>query len=457
MTNTLLRGIAATALCSAMFCGQAANALTIDYLGYTAIPGTTTDTSGLPGTSAPGFPQDRMGGFGSGIAYSGFGNTYLFAPDRGPNDGISSYIDRVYEMTLDIQVSSTPGQSIITPGLGSLKTTVLSQSPGVPFVGTSSAFSTPPGPNDLRLDTEAVRIASSGKSYFVSDEYGPFIYEFDRATGQRIRSIAVPDKFLIANPNATAATEIANNTTKGRVTNRGMEGLAISPDGTKLFGLMQSPLAQDGGTAATAVRLLEVNLADGKTKEYAYQLGFTNNGAGVNEIVAINDHQFLVIERDNGFSAAAQIKKIYKIDINGATDVSNIPDLRAGGFTPVQKDADISDVDIDAFIDLLDPTYNIRQQLLDAGIQFPEKVEGVAFGPDLEDGRHLLWVTVDNDFLTERPSVLLAFGIGGDDFDFVAQSVPEPGSMAIFAFGALALGAFGRRGGAARRAAAAAC
>src|SRR5689334_17418984 len=109
MSNTLLRGIAATALCSAMFCGQAANAYTIDYLGFTAIPGTTSDTSGLPGTSAPGFPQDRMGGFGSAIAYSGSGNTYLFSPDRGPNDGLSSYIDRVYEMTLDIQVSSMPG------------------------------------------------------------------------------------------------------------------------------------------------------------------------------------------------------------------------------------------------------------------------------------------------------------------------------------------------------------
>lgn len=439
MTNTLLRGLVAAALSGSIGIAIPAHAVTIDYLGFAAIPGTTTDTSGLPGESAPGFPQNRMGGFGSAIAYSGFGNTYLFTPDRGPNDGNSTFIDRMYEMTIDVQVSATPGQSIVTPGLAGLKTTILTQSPGVPFVGTSSAFNTPPGTNDLRLDTEAIRIAHSGKSAFVSDEYGPYIYEFDRATGQRLRAFNVPDKFLIANPNANADLEIANNTAKGRVTNRGMEGLAISPDGSKLFGIMQSPLAQDGGRSATALRILEVNVADGKTREYAYQLGFTNAGAGVNEIVAINSHQFLVIERDNRVSANAQIKKIYKIDINGATDVSNIADLRAGGFTPVQKDADLSDVDIDAFLDLLDPAFGIRDQLAKAGIPFPEKVEGLAFGPDLADGRHLLLVTVDNDFLDANPSVILAFGVGGPDFDFLAQQVPEPATMSLFAVGAMSV------------------
>ncbi len=380
--------------------------------------------------SAPGFPQSRFGGYGSGIAYSGAGNTYLFTPDRGPNDGLSNYIDRFYEMSLTIQVSPNQGQSVITPGLAGLKTTVLTQSPGVPFVGTSSAFDVPPTPNALRFDAEAVRVAQNGQSIFVSDEYGPYIYQFDRATGQRIRSIDVPAKFLIANPNADVNTEIANNTAQGRITNRGMEGLAISPDGKTLFGMMQSPLAQDGGRNQTAVRILAVDLATNATKEYAYLLDRPQNG--VNEIVAINDHQFLVIERDGNGGANAAIKKIYKIDITGATDVSNIADLRAGGFTPVAKDGT-------PLVDLLDPAFGIRDQLLAAGIPFPEKVEGLAFGPDLEDGRHLLWVTVDNDFFTETQSVIWAFGIGGEDFDFVAQQVPEPKTVTLFAFGALLL------------------
>ena len=87
----------------------------------------------------------------------------------------------------------------------------------------------------------------------------------------------------------------------------------------------------------------------------------------------------------------------------------------------------------------LDPAFGIRDQLDAAGIPFPEKVEGLAFGPDLEDGRHLLWVTVDNDFFSDRQSVVWAFAIGGDDFEFLAQAVPEPKTAALFAFGALLL------------------
>ena len=59
------------------------------------------------------------------------------------------------------------------------------------------------------------------------------------------------DMFAIANPSASGAAEIANNSTE-RVTNKGMEGMAITPDGTALIGFMQSPLAQDGGDGGQA-------------------------------------------------------------------------------------------------------------------------------------------------------------------------------------------------------------
>ena len=46
--------------------------------------------------------------------------------------------------------------------------------------------------------------------------------------------LAVPSKFLIANPSADPNTELLGNTS-GRQANRGMEGLAISPDGRTLY------------------------------------------------------------------------------------------------------------------------------------------------------------------------------------------------------------------------------
>lgn len=42
---------------------------------------------------------------------------------------------------------------------------------------------------------------------------------------------------------------------------------------------------------------------------------------------------------------------------------------------------------------------------------FPEKIEGLAFGPDLADGRRLLIVTTDNDLSADTESWIWAFAI----------------------------------------------
>jgi hypothetical protein len=38
-------------------------------------------------------------------------------------------------------------------------------------------------PNNARFDPESIRVSNDGKSAFISDEYGPYVYQFDRATG----------------------------------------------------------------------------------------------------------------------------------------------------------------------------------------------------------------------------------------------------------------------------------
>src|ERR1044071_4825230 len=113
-----------------------------------------------------------------------------------------------------------------------------------------------------------------------------------------------------------------------------MEGLAISPDGRTLFGIMQNALIQDHGLNPGTTdrlglnnRMLKIDLLTGETHEYVYVLDAINRGQGVCEILAINDHEFLVVERDNRSNLqsppqAPTRKTIYKIDLNGATDVS---------------------------------------------------------------------------------------------------------------------------------------
>lgn len=57
------------------------------------------------------------------------------------------------------------------------------------------------------------------------------------------------------------------------------------------------------------------------------------------------------------------------------------------------------------FLDLLDPAYGL------AGPSFPEKIEGLTFGPDLPDGRRMLVVTNDNDFVATQDNQFYVFAI----------------------------------------------
>ena len=278
------------------------------------------------------------------------------------------------------------------------------------FTGSAAAFDATNSEASLRFDPEGVRVSACANTIFVSDEYGPFLYEFSLHNGKRLRSIPLPNKFVIDLPSATPATELAGNVF-GRQSNRGMEGLAISPDGSRLYGIMQSPLIQDGGLDASLsrvginTRLLEINLDTGAVREFLYQLDSRSNG--ISEIVAVNDQELLVLERDGRVGAAATYKKIVKISLAGASDIRNVAQLPTTG-TP----AGIAPVAKQAFIDMLNPTFGL------AGASFPEKLEGLAFGPDLEDGRHVLIVTSDNDFNASQPSRFFVFAI--DRFDLPA-------------------------------------
>lgn len=356
-------------------------------VGQGAIPADRTDLSGLKDKLSDGTPHDRLGSLGSGIAYTGKGNTFVLVPDRGPKDGTTSYRCRFQTMQIVLKGKSLEATLDAT--------TLLTDEKGQSFVGFQGALGKD-GAAPLRLDPEGVRVGPQGTLY-ISDEYGPFLYEFDMK-GRRLASLPVPARFQVANPAADPKQELATNKS-GRVPNRGMEGLAITPDGSKLVGIMQSPLIQDGGRKGTNVRILEIDVASRKTREFLYVLD--NFHTGVSEIVAVNDHEFLVLERDGSKSA---FRKIFKIDLAKATDIGDMDTLPVNGVpkgvTPVTKAM---------FLDFLDPRFGL------AGPDMPVKIEGLAFGPDLADGRHFLLVTSDNDFEPKTPTRLFGFAVDRDD------------------------------------------
>jgi hypothetical protein len=476
-TSLLLASVAAAAPAGATVALIAKGAIT-----------STTDLSGLTGTLENGLPANILGGIGSGLTYAG-GNTFIAVPDRGPNatpynssvDDTVSYISRLQTLTMSLTATPTGGLPYtLVPAL--TKTTLLSSATplvygtgaglgnkangqplgsGAPsqnsagtyyFTGRSDNFA--PGlstdPANARFDPESVRISNDGKSVFISDEYGPYVRQFDRATGKLIKTFAVPGDLAVANQSPNGATEIAGNAT-GRVANKGMEGLALTPDGKTLVGIMQAPLEQDASVAATSkmVRIVTIDIASGTTHEYGYNL---TTGSGVSDIVAINDHQFLVDERDGkglGDGSKASVKQLFQIDIAGATDIKGLTGAQIAALTgpnaihPVSKDGS--------------PFLDVVAQLTNNGFTkstVPAKIEGISFGQDIvENGQtlHTLYVANDNDFVPDSagPNQFFVFSFADGDLPgYVAQAlnsaVPEPASWGMMVAG------FGLLGGALR-------
>ncbi|MBB6123194.1 hypothetical protein FHS92_000901 [Sphingobium subterraneum] len=222
-----------------------------------------------------------------------------------------------------------------------------------------------------------------------------------------------------------------------------MEGLAITPDGKTLVGIMQAPLIQDAAVKSTAnmVRIVTIDIATGATHEYGYKL---TTGSGVSEIVAINDHQFLVDERDGkglGDGSNAKVKQIFQIDIAGAADITNL-NGDAAAAAMVGKSAT-------PFLDLVAA---LKAHGIDAA-QIPAKIEGLAFGQDvLTNGQlyHTLYVANDNDFdaKTAGSNQFYVFGFqDGDLPGFVSQfsAVPEPSTWAMMLSGFGLIGSLLRR------------
>jgi hypothetical protein len=399
----------------------------ISLIGKGLVSASLLDRSGLIGNicqaGVPGncVPKAIFGGFGSDLAYTGHDNVFISAPDRGPFDGLTDvpYLDRFHFLHITTELGA-PFPNIHTL---LLDTRLLRNELDQTFVGAAGDFVANNDLATLRLDPEGIRVSATG-TFYISDEYGPYTLEFDRQ-GHLLRRIALPSKFAIANPNSDPTAELLGNAS-GRQANRGMEGLAISPDGSCLFGIMQSALLQDHGlTPGTTDRLgpnnriVKINLLTGETHEYVYVLDAINRGQGVSEILAINNNEFLVVERDNRSNLttppqAPTRKNIYKIDLTGATDVSGIASLPAGalpvGVVPVNKTL---------FIDLLDAAFNLMPTIA-------EKIEGLSWGPDLEDGRHVLYVISDNDLNPNLATQIYSFAIDPSLLNLDEQLLPGP-------------------------------
>ncbi len=183
------------------------------------------------------------------------------------------------------------------------------------------------------FDVESIVRTADG-TYWIGDEFGPFLLHFDRAG--RLLQAPVPLPGVFAPENPTRGTTPANTNSS-----KGFEGMALSPDGHTLYPLLEGTVA---GDEPGTLRLNEFDLTRNAYtgRHFVYPLDTPTNAIG--DAIAVDRDRFLVIERDDGQGATAKTKRIYLADSHdrdhdGRLDKTLVADLmnianpkRIGGF-----------------------------------------------------------------------------------------------------------------------------
>ena len=321
---------------------------------------------------------------------------------------------------------------------------------GQPTPGASNQ--TFPAINKLAIDAEGLALKADGSGYF-SDEYGANVYYFNPA--KQIIGVITPPAAV--QPHSAGALNFISTTAAadGRRNNQGIEGLALSPDGTRLFTLLQSATVQDSGSPQQNrqnTRLAVYDVSNAPTpaapvKEYVLQLPtYTTTGdntavnatAAQSEIVALDDHRILVLSRDaNGQGSVSPLPSVYKsvllVDLDTGTPTNIAGTARDDAGAKITTTIGVLDPAITPLgnteaVNLLNTTqlgkFNINVDLGGSSQvtkqTLGEKWEGMSLVPANDPAApndYFLFVANDNDFLTSAGKMV---GPGGTLVDYNA-------------------------------------
>lgn len=212
------------------------------------------------------------------------------------------------------------------------------------------------------FDVESIQPVADG--FWIGEEFGPYLLKFGKdGTLERMIETVVDGKTVMSpdNPSLrlpgdpTGAMPAFNLKRSG-----GFEGLAQSPDGAKLYGLLEGPLFNADGSVETAdghtaIRIIELDVASGAWTGRSWLYPFADGGAAIGDFNMVDATTALVIERDNGegtadhacadpkaptadcFPTPAKLKRIYKIEM---TDQNAGGAVRKIGYIDLLKIAD---------------------------------------------------------------------------------------------------------------------
>jgi len=316
----------------------------------------------------------------SGIDYDAVDNSFVIVSD----DRSDQQPARFYEAEIPISGNAIGPVKID-------RTVTLLQANGEPYPNAEAGGNVP--------DPESVRIdPCSGNLFYTSEGSQKLLID-------PFMAVAGTDGQYIAGPKTPDIFHMSADKLTGPRDNLVFEGLSFSADGTSLWLAMEGPLYQDGPTATAdrgaTSRITNVDRAGNVLGQFAYELdpipgptGAGYFGTGVTEILAIDDTRFLTIERasvegDDG--VFRNFIKVYEIDTAGATDIKSQQWLTTGGYTPVGKRLvlDLNGTDVTPI----------------------DNVEGITWGPKLENGNPTLILVSDNNFSETQVTQFIALEV----------------------------------------------
>lgn len=275
------------------------------------------------------------------------------------------------------------------------------------------------------FDIESIQPVADG--FWFGDEFGPFLIKTDlqgrvqrvvatRLEGREIRSPDNPALQLPPNPATRVPFEAQRS--------GGYEGMAATPDGTRLFALLEKPLlTTEGQPEGRFLRIIELDAVRGEWTGRSMKYRFESLGASIGDFNMIDGRRALIIERDDGegdpslacaqgqtppgcFATPARFKRVYLVDLG---------DVDAEGF--VRK---IGHIDL---MDIRDPN-GVARTHGDRATSVPR--ERFSFPFFTIENVHM----VDADHIIVANDNNLPFSAGrhltrADDNEFILLRVPE--------------------------------
>jgi hypothetical protein len=389
-----------------------AQAQSLSYLGQQHVP------TGTP------YAGTTVGGLSS-IDYDFAGQRYFAISD----DRSQFNPARFYTLTLDL----TKFQRSASPGMA-----------GVAFTGVTTILN-PSGTafGNAQVDPEGLRLDARTGTLYWSNEgqrnsaglQEPTVREM-KLDGSHLRDFPVP---------ASYGTATGLPGTAGVRNNLAFESLTIAPGGKTLWTATENALIQDGPPATilggSPVRLLSFDIASGAAgKQFVVNTdavaiapspatGFQTNG--LTDLLALNDHQFIGVERSfsvgaatpgsgpNGLPTGNTIKLVL-IDVSKATDVSGMEAIDASVIAASKTElVNLSSLKND-----------------DGSFLATDNIEGLSWGP-LHNGKRTLILVSDNNFSPTQFTQFVALELTGP--------IPEPQTTALMLGGLAGVAALTRR------------